>query len=193
LHVIITTRDITSGSCTCECVNADCERGNIAFDAIDCNHRSSFNEEQSGVKFCMKVLAAAAVLAMAAQIGNAAVKEVVLRSGAFHGGPHAPADTASGSVRLFRLDNGRYELRLENDFRTTEGPDLFIYLSAAEDPQDDNTVAESPFVDAGKLRSPTGSQKFLLPANFDPSKFKSVAIWCKRFGVLFGVAQLVSK
>jgi hypothetical protein len=151
------------------------------------------SSRKKSMKFSMKVLAAVSALVMAVQIDDTAATDALLSSGVFHGGPHEPADTASGSVSLVRLDSGRYELRLADDFKTTDGPDLFIYLSAAEDPKSDKVVAESIFVNAGKLESPTGDQKFLLPADFDPSTFKSVAIWCKQFGVLFGAAPLVSK
>jgi hypothetical protein len=146
------------------------------------------------VKFNMKAIAVvSAVAATGSLIHNAAATEVTVSIGAFHGGPHAPADTARGGVSLVRLDNGRYELRLEKDFDTTKGPDLYVYLSALQDPKDDKIVAENAFVDAGKLRSPTGGQRFRLPADFDPSRFKSVTVWCKEFGILFGAATLVAK
>jgi hypothetical protein len=145
------------------------------------------------MKLSMNILAAVSAMGMIAQINDAAAAEAVVSSGVFRGGPHAPADTASGIASLIRLESGRYELRLSEDFITTNGPDLFIYLSAAEDPKDDKIVAESAFLDAGKLKSPTGGQRFLLPAEFDRSKFKSVVVWCKRFSVLFGAARLVSK
>jgi len=144
------------------------------------------------VKFGMKIMIAAAALALSTLAHAAGAAEVVVSKGAFHAGEHAPADTASGSVSLVRLDSGRYELRLGDDFATTNGPDLFIYLSAAEDPTDDDAVAESDFVDAGKLGSFTGAQSFQLPDGFDPGKFKSVAVWCKQFSVLFGAAPLAA-
>ena len=144
------------------------------------------------VKFATKICVSTAALALVAHIEHAAA-DTILSSGTFHGGPHAPADTTSGSVRLLHLGNGRYELHLGTNFKTTRGPDLFIYISAADDPKDDKTIAESAFVNAGKLSSPIGSQSFLLPAGFDPGPFKSVAVWCRQFAVLFGAAVLVSR
>ena len=131
-------------------------------------------------------------LIFAVSAGAAGAAETVVGKGVFHGGPHAPADTASGGATVVRLDNGQYELRFGDDFATTDGPDLFIYLSAAEDPKSDKAVANSAFVDAGKLQSIGGGQTYKLPAGFDPSGFKSVAVWCKQFSVLFGSAPLVS-
>ena len=116
--------------------------------------------------------------------------ETLLAKGTFHGGNFAPSDTANGGVSLIKLENGHYELRLGDDFSTTPGPDLFVYLSAATDPTDGKAIKANAFVDAGKLISPKGGQKFSLPASFDPGKFKSAAIWCKQFSILFGAAAL---
>ena len=116
--------------------------------------------------------------------------EVTVSAGEFHGGKHAPSDTASGLVTLVKLDSGEYELRLGDNFKTTPGPDLFVYLSAAVDPRNDAAITGNAFVDAGKLASPLGKQNLSLPMDVDPKKFKSVAIWCKKFSVLFGAAAL---
>lgn len=138
----------------------------------------------------IRVLVLISTLVLVAAISEAGATEQVVSTGAFHGGPHAPADTATGSATLVRLDNGKYELRLGDDFESVKGPDLFIYLSAAEDPKDDATVAESPFVNAGELKALSGSQSYELPADFDPGKFNSVNVWCKQFSVLFATAPL---
>ena len=127
---------------------------------------------------------------MLAQVTSSGAAETLLSKGSFHGGNYAPADTASGGVSLVRVENGAYELRLSDDFSTTPGPDLFIYLSASADPADGDAITGNDYVDAGKLASPTGGQKMPLPPNFDPEKFKSVAIWCKQFSILFGAAAL---
>jgi len=81
-----------------------------------------------------------------------------LMKGAFHGGNYAPSDTASGSVTLVKLDGGTYELRFGSNFSTTPGPDLFVYLSASEDPQDARAITDNASFEAGKLGSPSGEQ-----------------------------------
>ena len=136
----------------------------------------------------MKIAIAATFLLLATQAHAA---ETAVSTGVFHGGNYAPSDTASGGVSLVKLENGKYELRLGDDFSTTPGPDLFVYLSASADPQDGDAITGKEFVDAGKLDSPTGGQKFSLASDFDPGKFNSVAIWCKQFSVLFGAAPLM--
>lgn len=138
------------------------------------------------------VLSALSVLVFLIPADMVGAAETVVSNGVFHGGPHEPADTASGGVSLILLDSGRYELRLADDFATTAGPDLFIYLSAAKDPKSDMAVADAAFLDAGKLQSVSGGQRYTLSIGFDPRRFQSVAVWCKSFSVLFGAAPLAS-
>jgi hypothetical protein len=35
-----------------------------------------------------------------------------------------------------------------------------------------------------------GNQTYELPAGFDPEKYRSISIWCKRFSVNFATAPL---
>ena len=79
-------------------------------------------------------------------------------------------------------------LRLEG-FRTDNGPDLFVYLSTAS--------ADAPagefdddFIDLGVLKGNVGDQNYEIPADVDLSGYTSVVIWCRRFAVAFGAADL---
>lgn len=116
-------------------------------------------------------------------------KDITVASGPFHGGSH-DGDTASGTATIVKTGDGSYAMKFSDDFSATPGPDLFVYLSAATDPMQDADIKKAKFLNAGKLASPTGGQTLRLPKTFDPSKFKSVAIWCKQFSVLFGAAAL---
>ena len=79
------------------------------------------------------------------------------------------------------LDENGSVLNLE-DFKTTNGPDLYVYLST------DKKASE--FVDLGRLQSSDGNQSYEIPEGVDLSKYDKVLIWCKAFGVLFGTAEL---
>ena len=68
------------------------------------------------------------------------------------------------------------------DFKTTNGPDLYVYLST------DKKASE--FVNLGRLQSSNGDQSYEIPDDVDLSKYDKVLIWCKAFGVLFGTAEL---
>jgi hypothetical protein len=45
-------------------------------------------------------------------------------------------------------------------------------------------------VSLGKLKGNKGSQNYTLPDDIDPARYTSVRIWCDRFDVSFGTAEL---
>ena len=110
-----------------------------------------------------------------------------LASGQFHNGAH---DT-KGTATVFQLADGKKTLRL-TDFATSNGPDVHVYLVAADDAKDDDTVTKAGFIDVGSLKGNIGDQNYDLPANADLSKYRAVTIWCKRFSVNFGTAPLMN-
>jgi len=92
---------------------------------------------------------------------------------------------------VFQLADNKKTLRLTN-FQTSNGPDVHVYLVAASDAKDNETVTKAEVVDLGSLKGNIGDQNYDLPANADLSKFHAVTIWCKRFSVNFGTAPLNS-
>jgi hypothetical protein len=48
----------------------------------------------------------------------------------------------------------------------------------------------SRHVDLGPLKGNKGSQNYPLPADLDLTRYRSVTIWCARFHVSFGAADL---
>ena len=79
-------------------------------------------------------------------------------------------------------------LRFE-DFATDNGPDLNVYLSSAPA----NASAgefDDDFVDLGDLRGNIGAQNYEIPTDVDLSHHSTVVIWCVRFSVAFGAAEL---
>ena len=75
---------------------------------------------------------------------------------------------------------------------TSNGPDVHVYLVAADDAKDNDTVTKTDFVDIGTLKGNIGDQNYELPANIDVAKYHAVTIWCKRFSVNFGTAPLMN-
>ena len=95
-----------------------------------------------------------------------------------------------GSARVLGDGSGQRFLRLE-DFRTDNGPDLNVYLSAA--PADASASDfDDDFVDLGDLKGNVGSQNYEIPVDVDLDRYSTVAIWCVRFGVVFGAAELAA-
>jgi hypothetical protein len=107
-----------------------------------------------------------------------------LAEGPFHGLEH---DT-SGKAVLLDLADGRRFLRFE-DFETSNGPDLRVYLS--EIPAGDDWFAYGErFIDLGPLKGNIGDQNYEIPPGTDLSRYRSAVVWCRQFSVGFGVAPL---
>ncbi|MFJ3935134.1 DM13 domain-containing protein [Streptomyces parvus] len=99
----------------------------------------------------------------------------------------------SGTVKLLRLADGSHIVRLE-DLDTSNGPDLRVWLTDA--PVKEGRAGWFVFDDGrheslGKLKGNKGSHNYRLPAGLDPADFTSISIWCDRFDVSFGAAELV--
>lgn len=109
-----------------------------------------------------------------------------LASGRFHSNAHE----TSGSANILDLGAGRRLLRL-TEFETSNGPDLRIYLVAADDANDNATVKTAGFVELGALKGNRGDQTYEIPTTVDLTRFRTVTIWCRRFNVNFGSAPLV--
>ena len=90
---------------------------------------------------------------------------------------------AKGDARTIPLKDASTVLRLEN-FKATNGPDLYVYLSADE--------GASDFVNLGKLKASSGNHNYVIPDDTDLDKYNKVLVWCKAFSVLFGSAELTS-
>ncbi len=100
--------------------------------------------------------------------------------------------STSGKVRLVRLSDGSHVVRLE-DLDTSNGPDLRVWLTDA--PVKEGRAGWGVFDDGdhislGKLKGNKGNQNYVVPENIDPARFSSVSIWCDRFDVSFGAAEL---
>jgi hypothetical protein len=95
---------------------------------------------------------------------------------------------SSGRAVALELADGRRFLRLE-ELRTSNGPDLFVYLSraAADAPRD---AFDDDFVSLGRLRANQGNQNYAIPAGVSLDRYRSVVIWCRRFTYAFGAAAL---
>ncbi len=90
---------------------------------------------------------------------------------------------AEGQSKVIFLDDGREILRLE-DFKSTNGPDLYVYLSTDIDATD--------IINLGKLKANIGNQNYDIPEGTDLEKYNKVLIWCKSFSVLFGSSELTA-
>jgi hypothetical protein len=99
------------------------------------------------------------------------------------------AHETHGAATVQDLGSGHRVLRL-SDFATSNGPDVRVYLVAAPDASDNETVTKAGFVELGALKGNEGDQNYDIPANVDLDKYRAVTIWCRRFSVNFATAPL---
>ena len=118
-------------------------------------------------------------------VANGTSKIEAIESGMFYGLAHPTAGTAT----IYRMGDGTLLLRFTN-FTTSNGPNVHVYLVAADEPKDNETVLHAAFIDLGPIKGNIGDQNYALGSDVDLSKYHSVSIWCKRFNVNFGAASL---
>ena len=83
---------------------------------------------------------------------------------------------------------GKQFVRVEN-LETTNGPDLFVYLST-NPPDGPEDQFDDDYINLGRLEGNLGSSNYEVPADTDLTRFASVVIWCDRFNSAFGAAGL---
>jgi hypothetical protein len=108
-----------------------------------------------------------------------------LESGQFYSILHP----TKGIATIYQVGDKARVLRFTN-FSTSNGPDVHVYMVAAEDAKDVATVENAGFVDLGVIRGNIGDQNYTLPDDLDLAKYRAVSIWCKRFSVNFGATPL---
>lgn len=86
-----------------------------------------------------------------------------------------------GQAKIY-LTNNQYMLKLEN-FNTSNGPDLKVYLSKASSPSD--------FISLGDLKSTNGNQVYEISGTPDFTQYRFVLIHCERYNHLYGSAELM--
>lgn len=113
---------------------------------------------------------------------------LVLEEGKFISHEHS----TSGTVKILQLSDGSRVLRLEN-LETSDGPQLEVWLTDAPviDGVDGWTVFDDgKHVSLGALKGNVGNQNYMIPNDLNLDDFTSVSIWCARFHVSFGAAEL---
>lgn len=114
--------------------------------------------------------------------------------------PKGPEELSRGDFRPLEHDvegralvietaDGRRYVRFE-DFETSNGPDLLVYLSVLGADQGWFDADDAEYLDLGELKGNIGDQNYELAADVDLSKYRSVVIWCRRFSVGFAVAPI---
>lgn len=98
-------------------------------------------------------------------------------SGEFRNGPYG---TVMGVAQILKTGD-QFELKLSG-FSTSNGPDLYVYLSKEAMPIN--------FTLLGKLKSTNGNQLYPISGSPDFMEYKYISIHCKAYNHLFGSALL---
>ncbi|UGT44473.1 DM13 domain-containing protein [Nocardia yamanashiensis] len=98
----------------------------------------------------------------------------------------------TGTVSVLELADRTRVLRLEN-LDTSDGPALHVFLSdaavlAGKDGW--GVFDDGQHLDLGKLKGNKGNQNYDIPVDTDLTALHSLSIWCDRFNVSFGAAEL---
>lgn len=98
----------------------------------------------------------------------------------------------TGTVRILELENGQRLLRIEG-LDTSDGPELEVWITDApviEGLDGWRVFDDGNYLSLGPLKGNLGDQNYEIPVGLDLSDFSSVSIWCVRFSVSFGAAEL---
>jgi hypothetical protein len=88
---------------------------------------------------------------------------------------------ATGTARLLKIGD-TYYIRFDDDFRVTNGPDLFVHFGK------DGEYDPAARIDS--LKGNVGAQNYAIPENISVDDYNEVWVWCRSFAVPFGKAIL---
>ncbi len=114
-----------------------------------------------------------ALLPLSAQAG-----ETVHKTGTFTG---ASDHVTTGTVSIVTTNEGTFVV-LGEDFSLDGAPDPHVSLG--------NNGTWDAATEAGLLENLTGAQSYKLPDGISPADYNEVYIWCVKYSVPLGVAQL---
>ena len=90
------------------------------------------------------------------------------------------AHPTSGLAQVVMAEDSR--TLVFSDFRSDSGPDLDVYLATDTD--------ATEFINLGGLKGTSGQFSYEVPLDIDLEKYDKVLIWCVRFSINFGFADL---
>jgi len=122
------------------------------------------------------------------KLEDAASRRLLAEGQFIHANPSDPIHYGSGAVKVYQD-----AVHLQEDFKVGPGPAYHVYLVPEQMVATDTKVAQTMFVDLGRLRAFQGSQVYAVPAGVDPAKYPNVVVWCEHFGVLISPAKLQFK
>jgi len=115
---------------------------------------------------------------------TAAAQPAELATGSFVSREHP----TEGTVGVLRLADDRVIVRFEG-FSTSNGPVLVVWLTKNPALGPDEAF-DDDYVSLGPLKGNIGDHNYVVPVDVDSTAYTSVVVWCDRFDVSFGAADL---
>ena len=113
-----------------------------------------------------------------AELQRVTESATVVTSGNFSG---RSDHVTTGQVTLEKTSEG-YQLTFTDDFSLDGAPDPVVAIG--------NDGKYDKANKLGVLKNKTGGQTYALPASFTPGQFSQVYVWCEKFNVPLGIADL---
>ncbi|HWH77136.1 MAG TPA: DM13 domain-containing protein, partial [Candidatus Binatus sp.] len=157
VHVYLTAGEVAKGNDAIKAVgfiDLGSMKGNKGDQNYDVPADVDLNKYKNVAIWCARFGVNFAQAALAAPMSM----PVKVAEGSFRGVAH---DT-KGLASVYKLPDGRQVLRFSG-FETSNGPDVHIYLVAAMDAKDNDSVTKSGFVDLGSIKGNIGDQNYDLP------------------------------
>lgn len=92
-----------------------------------------------------------------------------------------------GEGRAILVKSGAGSVLRFEDFRVTNGPDLYVWLTKSDNPTSD-IESLGDYIDLGRLKGNVGNQNYTITQNVDG--YDTVVVWCRQFSQLFTYANL---
>lgn len=96
----------------------------------------------------------------------------------------------TGNVTV-ETNNGKTILVIHENFKTSKGPDLKLFLTKKTAASvNKNDAVEKYGVLIGELKSNKGAQRYVLPASIDVNEFSSLVIHCEKYTKVWGAKPI---
>ncbi len=151
------------------------ESSDPAIISIDANGVAQANSSGNATLTVRVNEASDATTVNAGEVTSAPVSE---RSGVFTGN----RDYVVNGDFTLSDETGDLVLTFANNFSTSNGPGLYVYLTNSES-------SVSGGVEVGRLKSNNGGQTYNVTGDVNVNTYNYVLIYCKPFGIPFGIGQ----
>ena len=89
----------------------------------------------------------------------------------------------AGGWEVVERDGNTY-IVFSDDFKTSNGPDLKVFLSPTDIASVTGKTATDGSINIGELQKTKGAQEYLIPAEINLADYSSVLVHCEKYSIL---------